>query len=781
MKNKYLSFMVIIGIVFFLLYTGIGCKKEIPLVTVEEPVEIEKEEEVTMVEEEKETADEAPKELSRKERPCHVLLADRQTQATYLYREFIQTPCGMAYGPDGCIHIADLSGRHIVKINPDGEMEDLGLWKNQAIFNSDGPRDVDFDSSGNLYFCTHSGIYSVRDDGSIEIVPNVSRKGEIGGIAFSPSDELFYTDRGQGKVFKIDSNGDSVVVVDDLKGAEFLTFGLDGTLYVSRSGIDSRVVSVDVSTCQVSEFFTPRLTGEVYLAVDSDGDIWIRGLLNLFQVSTGGDIKQFFIDGKDSSEFNFGTSGGIAINDRGDIYIGSAPSSKVWKLTPISPEKKDDKYTLEMINKGFFANDMDAGPDGKVYIQNHFSGELICFKQNEESEILLNFWEEDIAAIEYGLAVDSKGNIFIGTAAGEIKVLEPDGNISHYASVAVSQIKCGTDDKIYALTKEENPKIICISDVDTYKTFISKIEGFPFDPYYTVQLAPAPDGGLYIYSVTSRKLYYSNPKGEVELFFDLNQSYSIMREDGSTIIGGDPYLITASPSGDIFIGCHSIYKIDQNKEIFLFAPGLSDAPPIDTSPDGEWLYAVEAGSIVMIPIETESVELLRQKDQSHIPKEDEEGGFIVLGGEYEGVWNAIQENYRLGGPDPSIKSYISWDITGISNSKVKNAEISFYVSEIYKNPIQEGKIIVKSVNWGERTIVMDDSNLDGKMIASSDNPIFIITGDSLISELQKAVDEKRSRFQIMVYFEFPEDDGGYLGHLIYKLLDIALCVDYVKK
>ena len=102
------------------------------------------------------------------------------------------------------------------------------------------------------------------------------------------------------------------------------------------------------------------------------------------------------------------------------------------------------------------------------------------------------------------------------------------------------------------------------------------------------------------------------------------------------------------------------------------------------------------------------------------------------------------------------------------------------IGDINKDPLGMGQLFVSVVNWGERPITMDDFNLKGAIISSPDIPDFSISGDELINELQKAVKEGQTRFQIMAYFEFDEGIEGYQG-LSYNIGGIEFIVDYEMK
>jgi gluconolactonase len=59
-------------------------------------------------------------------------------------------PCALAFGPDDALYVADEGRRAIVRVTPDGRIENfITSWQGQQI---NGANDLVFDEQGNLYF-----------------------------------------------------------------------------------------------------------------------------------------------------------------------------------------------------------------------------------------------------------------------------------------------------------------------------------------------------------------------------------------------------------------------------------------------------------------------------------------------------------------------------------------------------------------------------------------------------------------------------------------------------
>jgi len=716
-------------------------------------------------------------DVSRNERPSHQYISDGITGVSYLYRDFLQTPQDIAYGPDGYLYIADGYGKHIVTISPEGEIDDMGIWKDPNIWqtfwnheyetwapydlwNNACPRSLDFNSLGQLYISSNN-TFILNEDSSLEIIPNMDGT-EI--ISFGPNDELYYTMygahlEGEGKIFKIDSSGERVLVVDGLTSPRGLAVSLDGTIYTCNLR-DERyydAVKFEPGASEFSEFYPAGgNTVEVFpRAVDSDGDIWISGWINggfhVFQLSPEGEEKPYYIDGKLGSEYHFSMGAqGIAFSEDGRMaWVSEVP--EIWELVPTG--KGEDDFTLNVIHEGIYCGfSLEASPDGNVYtFEGRSSSELLCFSQDGKYEIILDCKEEDLPDMRH-VVVDSKGTIYINFSGGEISILEPDGSLTHYASLEAAQMTCGFNDNIYVLIEGS---IVCIDGIDSYKTIIRNINGIKDCSLEEIRIAASPDGGIFVYNQRTAGLYYITPEGKEEFFINLD--YCNLGTGGFI----HPWEITVTQDGEIYAESWDLYRIDKNKNVYLHAFGATDNNAIEVSPDGKWLYMNEWGAISMIPIDAESKkhDRLIYKGFPFYPNLIwEEGYSIVTGGSDEGVYESEVLKAYVNPDGSSAKSIYSFDIEGIKGKDIEYAELILNTSKVSGDIFSYGPLCIAAVDWGDRGLVLDDFYIEGELIEKVYEHNFKINNDKLKEEIQKAVDAGKSRFKIMLYIDIGDKE-----------------------
>lgn len=551
---------------------------------------------------------------ARTARPGHVTMTDPQLKAEYAYRSFLQLPQYVAWGPDGKLYIADQLGRHVVRMAPDGTMDDLGTWRDPSMWTSLGPSDVGFDSQGQLYVSDWSRIYALDPDGVAHALPHISA---VDGFTFGPDDVLFFTSmdpESGGHVSKRMPDGTVEVVATGIPNAEDLVFGLDGTLYVSQHGTAS-VVRVDVATGEVHPFARIEESNpQLYLAIDPDGDIWVRGINTLTQLTPDGRYKPFVVDGQrfaggEAQTLALETPGGMTFDDQGRLWITSYNSS-VRVLEPLIPGLADAPMRSRLVAPGFcpgiVAGDIEVDEAGNVYAYNGNPSPGEVWRIAPDGQIEVLFRVQDRGNV--GMALDDAGRLYLGLPNGEIVWLDEQGNAHHHDWLHVWNMTFGADGQLYAAAgRGGDPRsIVRITGQDRHVTILERFNGRPLggaNPYGpgVVYVAAAPEDGLYVYDGTQKLIYFVSFDGSARLFSNDPRLAEIK----------GPAPLTTSPTGEVFLNlndidagyAYSLLRFASDGSNELYARGLYGDPlGMAVSPDGAWIYISENGSVDKLPL-----------------------------------------------------------------------------------------------------------------------------------------------------------------------------------
>ncbi len=140
-----------------------------------------------------------------------------------------------------------------------------------------------------------------------------------------------------------------------------------------------------------------------------------------------------------------------------------------------------------------------------------------------------------------------------------------------------------------------------------------------------------------------------------------------------------------------------------------------------------------------------------------LQKKTEEGGFIEYGGQTYAGGNIYA------GDSPTNKpcaGFLSFDISNLGGKNVNNAVLVFSFGSVYGNPLEYADAFwINIVSWGPRAITQSDFTLMGVAVQSFATPSVTCAAEKLKTELQKAINSGKSRFQIRVHFSGPYTDN----------------------
>jgi len=165
-----------------------------------------------------------------------------------------------------------------------------------------------------------------------------------------------------------------------------------------------------------------------------------------------------------------------------------------------------------------------------------------------------------------------------------------------------------------------------------------------------------------------------------------------------------------------------------------------------------------------------------------VPQVADEGGYVGDGviDNSGGCLFAGDSNDDAGGFEELIRGFISFDISSLSDAKIREATLTFNHKNILSDPSGFGDLNLIIADWGENTITPADFGIGGELIGESSDPDFSISGNGLIEKLQDAVDAGKTRIQFVILFILMGTDGqDDWDGWEYDQSDVTLDISYV--
>lgn len=136
-----------------------------------------------------------------------------------------------------------------------------------------------------------------------------------------------------------------------------------------------------------------------------------------------------------------------------------------------------------------------------------------------------------------------------------------------------------------------------------------------------------------------------------------------------------------------------------------------------------------------------------------VPRKEGEGGYIEYG---EATYNGGSIYAGDSDNNKPCSGFVSFDISGLKGSTVQSAALTLAGAAIKGDPLSFFTMLnINVLSWGERPIKQDDFKTDGIFIAGYNSPGISCNVSKLKEELQKAINEGKSRFQIRIHFSGP--------------------------
>lgn len=221
---------------------------------------------------------------------------------------------------------------------------------------------------------TGSGIYRITPDGQVDVFSSADRMEQLTTTKFGPDGILYQSSYGSNRVFRVDQEGDAVVVTEDIRGPTGLVILDDGTLVVASwsQGIIHKVRPDGAVEDWVGPH--PGFNGINSLTVDPDGTIYVVNIRDggLFSIDEAGQVTEMEFFPRANSHVAY-LDGSLFVTSRGGyvIYRYDLESGKTEVVAGNGEPGDQDGRGIE--SSFGRPNAIAVGPEGALYF-NHAEG-----------------------------------------------------------------------------------------------------------------------------------------------------------------------------------------------------------------------------------------------------------------------------------------------------------------------------------------------------------------------------------------------------------------------
>lgn len=146
--------------------------------------------------------------------------------------------------------------------------------------------------------------------------------------------------------------------------------------------------------------------------------------------------------------------------------------------------------------------------------------------------------------------------------------------------------------------------------------------------------------------------------------------------------------------------------------------------------------------------------------ETDVPVISTGGGYIVWGASVSYPHDSIFAGDSI--TDDICRGYMGFDISGLDDVTIEEASISMSPEQVWGDPSFLGSLWIDVVDWGTDPLLMADFNITPYVaIQSFTDPDITCTDSKLKSELQKAINDGKSKFRIRIRFTTPATDSDH--------------------